>query len=425
MQILAKVEQLLHTGNDAATVNSGAALTLAAYLDHTKIVKLLIDAGSYVDAWDQLPATSLIYSAYLGNVEIVQALLDAGAGVDFDVKSPLGTPLFAAVSGRNTEVVKLLLDGGAKVKTRERHHKTGVDAADLMKTAEENGDTEIVGLLKKTLQKELINELGDASYMGDIEVVKILIGMGADVNAEDSSGNTAVKNASMAGNKIVYEYLIANGAVPDMFISASAADVQRIKEFINNGADVNSVNKYGSTALMLASSDSAVEVMELLLLNGALINHQNKQGITALTKATREGWKEAVKVLLDSGADIHIRDKDNKNALYYAEEYSAVDRVVSREIMEMLKNSETVIEASANDSGIRIRNNPTTSNSRVVGSVNKGDKVIIFGKSEKEEKIQNMTAYWYKIQTEDNIVGYAYGYFFDVRTVAIKDIPVF
>ena len=57
--------------------------------------------------------------------------------------------------------------------------------------------------------------------------------------------------------------------------------------------------------------------------------------------------------------------------------------------------------------------------------MDKGDKVIILGKSEKEEKIQNMSAYWYKIKTEDDTVGYAYGYFFDVNTVEVIDIPIF
>ncbi len=81
--------------------------------------------------------------------------------------------------------------------------------------------------------------------------------------------------------------------------------------------------------------------------------------------------------------------------------------VDAMEIIELLLESETIIEAVANDSGVRIRNNPTASNSSTIGSVDRGDEVIILGKSEREEKIQNMLAHWYKIKTEDSTVGYA------------------
>lgn len=363
-----KVELLLQAGANVTALEGGTALTLAAYLGHTEIVLLLIDAGSYLDASDQWPATALIYAAYLGNVEIAQALLAAGADVNLDVESPLGTALVAAVSGRHTEMVKLLLDAGSKIKIRERELGKEVNAAELIRTAEEKGDTEIVEILRKTLEMALISELVDASYMGDFEVVKILVNMGADVNA---------------------------------------------------------VNEYGSTALILASKDTGLEVMEILLLNGAVIDHQDRQGRTALMMAAKNGWKEAVTLLLSHDADIHIKDNNNKTALELAEWHKNIDLAAGTEILELLLESEPIIEAVANDSGVRIRNKPTTSNSRTIGSVDRGDEVIILGKSEGEEKIQNMLAHWYKIKTEDNTVGYAYGYFFDINTVEIEDIPTF
>ena len=420
-----KVELLLQAGANVTALEGGTALTLAAYLGHTEIVHLLIGAGSYIDASDQWPATALIYAAYLGNVEIAQALLVAGADVNLDVESPLGTALAAAVSGRHTEMVKLLLDAGSKIKTRERQSGKEVDAAELIRTAEENGDSEIVEMLNKTLEKELISELVDASYMGDFEVVRILVKMGADVNAKDSYGRTAIESAAMSGNNGLYEFLIANGGNSNLFISASATDEQRVKELISNGSDVNAVNEYGSTALMLASKDTGLEVMEILLLNGAVIDYQDRQGRTALMMAAKNGWKEAVAFLLNHDADIHIKDNNNKTASEFAEWHKNINLMVGREIIELLMESGSTIKAVANDSGVRIRNNPTTSNSRTIGSVDRGDEVIILGKSEKEEKIQNMMAHWYKIKTEDRTIGYAYGYFFDINTVEIEDIPTF
>ncbi len=141
---------------------------------------------------------------------------------------------------------------------------------------------------------------------------------------------------------------------------------------------------------MLASRNQALEVMEILLINGARINSQDKQGRTALIMAAKNGRKEAVELLLNHNADIHIKGNDKKTALDLAEWHKVVNIVVATEIIELLLDSETIIEAVANDSDVRIRTKPTTVNSRTIGSVDKGDKVIILGKSEKEEKILNM-----------------------------------
>ena len=176
---------------------------------------------------------------------------------------------------------------------------------------------------------------------------------------------------------------------------------------------------------MLASRNQALKVMEILILNGAGINSQNKRGRTALMMAVKNGRKEAVELLLNQNADIQIRDIDKKNALAWAEWHKIIDIVVASEIMELLLDSETFIGAVVNDSNVRIRTKPTTVNSRTIGSLDKGDKVSILGKSEKEEKILNMTAPWYKIKTEDGTVGYSYGYFFDVSVPELRAAPTF
>ena len=55
-----------------------------------------------------------------------------------------------------------------------------------------------------------------------------------------------------------------------------------------------------------------------LLDEGANINEQNVFGSTALHAASEYGLIEEAKILLDRKADITIRDKDNKIALHYA-----------------------------------------------------------------------------------------------------------
>ena len=51
---------------------------------------------------------------------------------------------------------------------------------------------------------------------------------------------------------------------------------------------------------------------------------------------------------------------------------------------------------------VRVRTKPTTKNSETVVYVNKGDKVVILGKTDKKEKIGSMEDYWYQIEFNEN-----------------------
>jgi len=89
------------------------------------------------------------------------------------------------------------------------------------------------------------------------------------------------------------------------------------------------------------------------------------------------------------------------------------------------RDAGAIIKAVLNDSDVRVRTNPTTKGSRIIVSLDKGDKVFILGKSKNEERIGKMSAPWYKIKTEDGTVGYSYGYFFDVDKNELEAVPVF
>ncbi len=74
---------------------------------------------------------------------------------------------------------------------------------------------------------------------------------------------------------------------------------------------------------------------------------------------------------------------------------------------------------------MRVRSKPTTKGSRIIGSLGKGDVVLIIGKSWGEERIGKMSALWYMIITEDGKIGYSYGYFFDVDEDELEAAPLF
>ena len=97
------------------------------------------------------------------------------------------------------------------------------------------------------------------------------------------------------------------------------ADV--VNFLISKGADVNAKNKKGWTALLFAASHNTSDVVKLLLDNGADINAKNKDGnnaiICALEHAPRENVSSVVNVLVRYGADKNAVSKNGRKAINY------------------------------------------------------------------------------------------------------------
>ena len=126
-------------------------------------------------------------------------------------------------------------------------------------------------------------------------VLRALLKAGADPNAVDKRGETALMQAL---SPYVHDY-----SHPEV-----------VKVLLEAGADPNAVDHNGVTTLMLAmgqwwhtkdSDDIVVRNVQLLLEAGAEVNAVDKHGGTALMAATDAGSVEAVKTLLAAGADVN------------------------------------------------------------------------------------------------------------------------
>lgn len=84
-------------------------------------------------------------------------------------------------------------------------------------------------------------------------------------------------------------------------IGYKPSDIERMKELILQGADVNIVDSStGFTPLIaLAANDSTIDVVKLLITHGANVNAQSQFGITALMEAAESGYLNVVRLLLE------------------------------------------------------------------------------------------------------------------------------
>lgn len=175
-----------------------------------------------------------------------------------------------------------------------------------IKETEQGGDNEA----RRTDLMEAVNQ-------GRREKVVLLLAQGADVNARDSYGNTALILAARSGRSDIVRLLIDNGADVHQkdnvgntplidsarYASESAIDVMEL--LIAEGADVQAKNIYSNTALMNAVRRGQIEVVELLLREGADINTRSKNGQTPLKLATDSLRKDVIAMLTDYGAMQH------------------------------------------------------------------------------------------------------------------------
>jgi|GEM_PF-5570055 ankyrin repeat protein len=93
------------------------------------------------------------------------------------------------------------------------------------------------------------------------------------------------------------------------------APAKTIELILARGADINTVDAQGNSALILATGKGRLDIVELLLVSGADFNSANEQGQTAFTIALTNAYSDIVEALLDRGAYIGRFEKVEDAAL--------------------------------------------------------------------------------------------------------------
>lgn len=154
----------------------------------------------------------------------------------------------------------------------------------------------------------------------DLEMCKLLVDAGADVNAKGAQGNTPLTfSVYRMGGRESLSSEVYNGI---------------IELLLKQGADPNSVNYIGATPLHLATVRGAdPSAVELLLQYGANVNRVTVGGgaYTPLHAAVSAGRIDLVELLLANGADPDLRDGSGHTPLERARELK------QREVEKVLK----------------------------------------------------------------------------------------
>jgi uncharacterized protein len=206
-------------------------------------------------------------------------------------------------------------------------------------------DMEFGGEERATLNEQFIS----SAEVGDTERVLQLLQDGADINATDKLGRTAVIAATYQNDVETVKALIQEGAniniqdkhLDNVILNAGAnGNLEIVRLAINAGADMTITNRFGGTALIPAAERGHVEVVkELLTTSDIDVNHINRLHWTALLEAVILGdggdkHQKIVQLLVDHGADVTIGDENGITPLEHAEERGF------QGIVEILKSAE-------------------------------------------------------------------------------------
>ncbi|KAI9651903.1 MAG: hypothetical protein M1829_002114 [Trizodia sp. TS-e1964] len=156
---------------------------------------------------------------------------------------------------------------------------------------------------------------------------QMLLGNGADIEAKDDEGKTAMMCAAMRGHKAVMLLLLEKGADIDarddtgkqaLILAAVEGQESVMELLLKAGAKIETKCDNGKTALIYACCDGGYSAVLKLLELGADIEAKDNQGKTALIHATLEGEEATMELLLENRADIEVRDNEGKTTLIWA-----------------------------------------------------------------------------------------------------------
>jgi len=232
-----------------------------------KILKSIPDNEMDVNIKDE-QGNYLISYAILYNIpEVVKLLLDKGAIID--IYNPLdGKPIiYIPIQFNYIEVFKILIQHDKNIGTS------------IMKIRDTNNNVPLHYAIK----------------LKNIDIVKILLDKGVDLNVSDKNGLNEFHHAVYSRKIKICELLI------------------------NAGSNINSITNKGQTALHIACDLDLFDICKFLIKNKININIQDKEReFTALHYAVNAGNLKMVKLLLSNNADINIQDSYGQLPISYA-----------------------------------------------------------------------------------------------------------
>jgi ankyrin repeat protein len=283
---LAKAKELIEKGaslDERSPLSLQRPLSIAVEKNDLAMVKLLIEKKA------PFQDDALLMATGKGQLELVKLLLDHGVSPD---GSSHGSPLQTAIQGEHFQVVKLLVEQGARLNEQGR---------DLVATAALVNSIALVKFLVENKAPLIGSELYWAARHRNLELIQFLILEKAPLQGADQ------------------EFPAVFGCLEEK--DAPDKTIQCLNLLLAAKANINAQDAGGNTCLHIAAYHGMKEVADFLLQHKANINAQNLELKTPLFQATMGSDGKQTDIALDlikKGSDVNLASKNEGTAFHSA-----------------------------------------------------------------------------------------------------------
>jgi ankyrin repeat protein len=304
------------------------ALHLAALRNQHEAARLLIARGADLDA-REFPdnAVPLHFAAMYGDLEMIRLLVEAGADVDGKGDDPEVGILGWATCFRQVreDVAEYLLSHGA---TLNLWSAIALDKVDDVRAMVARDPALVAARMTRGHHRR--TPLHHAAARNRLAIVQLLLELGADPNAADATGATALTTAAQENaDPAIASALAAAGAKLDFLTAVNTERYAEVEAMLRDDPARIGPDGRDTIALHLAVSKRNLNAIRWLIAHGVDVNAKRLMwdcDHTALHMTVESGEIDIARLLLDAGADPSIRDdKFNSTALGWADFFGRSD----------------------------------------------------------------------------------------------------
>lgn len=354
---------------DAQSSDSMAPLHIAAiYLPTSKgseseatirtLLKLGADPHLKGGSRDQTVLHIIAGKASLSSLGALNLILEASSDESrIEADSEGNIPLFEAIKAGNVGGVQDIL---SKLTREQLYFKRTFDGNHAIHMAITQKDIEILKIIMDCgCNLDLKNSRGQtalhvATELKLEEFVRLLCSAGADPDVQDNENESPLAIATVNGHQKIMDILSEKFKASVMYrtkdgstlmhLAASALNSSAALGFIKKGIPIHMPNKEGVKCIHVASIKGHVEVVKAIVAKGASVDSRTKDGFTPLHLGVKFGKYDLVETLLGLGAELQLKAVDGgQTALHLATQL-----IDGEEIVELLIRSGADVDAVNN-----------------------------------------------------------------------------
>uniref|UniRef100_A0A8C3MTI1 Transient receptor potential cation channel subfamily A member 1 n=1 Tax=Geospiza parvula TaxID=87175 RepID=A0A8C3MTI1_GEOPR len=347
------VRLLLSRGANPNILNSNmmAPLHMAVQSLHNEIVKVLVQHSSTdINLEGEAGNTPIIVACYKDNPEALTLLIENGGKICKPNKTGCMPIHAAAFSGAKTCLEILLKKGeelGHSAKTHINFTNNG--KCSPLHLAVQSGDLEMIkmciefGAQIDLKQNEKCTALHFAATQGATEIVKLMMssyaGEESIIDAVDGNKETLLHRTALFDHYELAEYLISMGANIDsvdiegrspLLLATSCASWKIVNLLLSKGANVSLKDHLGRNFLHLTVLQPGglqhlnEKYLQMEHIKNLVVDEDN-EGCTPLHYACRQGVALSVNNLLSLNVSIYSKSRDKKSPLHFAASYGRIN----------------------------------------------------------------------------------------------------